>query len=118
MREQKNETRPSIDSETAKKIQELQILDQNLQNFILQRQAFQFDLNETVTALEELSKAKDDVYKIIGQVMLKTKKEELKKELEEKKELMNLRLKSLEKQEQLTREKLLKLRDEILKTVK
>jgi chaperonin cofactor prefoldin len=50
--------------------------------------------------------------------MLKTKKEELKKELEEKKELMNLRLKSLEKQEQLTREKLLKLRDEILNTVK
>ena len=40
-----------IDAETGKKIQELQILEQNLQNLLMQKQAFQIELNEIENAL-------------------------------------------------------------------
>ena len=49
-----------ISPETTKKIQELQILEQSLQTVLLQKQAFQMELNETSLALEELKTAEKD----------------------------------------------------------
>lgn len=80
-------------------LQELQISEHNLQNINLQKQAFQLELNETELALSEIDKTQDEVYRIIGQIMLKSNKEDLKKELEEKKNILSLRIKSLDKQE-------------------
>ena len=107
-----------LSKETQEKFQELQILEQNLQSLLLQKQAFQAELNETDNALEEVSKTKDDVYKIVGQVMLKSKKQDIEKELEDKKNILSLRLKSIEKQEHPFRERLEKLRAEITKEIK
>ena len=56
------------------KIQELQILEQTMQNVLIQKQSFQIELAETQGALEELEKTEDEVYKIIGQLMIKTEK--------------------------------------------
>jgi len=56
------------------KIQEMQILEQRLQNSLMQRQAFQMELAETNSAMAELEKSGDDVFKIIGQLMIKTEK--------------------------------------------
>lgn len=92
------------------KIQEIQILEQNLQNILYQKQSFQIELNESKTALEELEKSKDDVYKIIGQLMIKTDKDKIKKELEDKEKMLELRLNSLEKQEKNFMEKIEDLR--------
>lgn len=63
---------------------------------------------ESEKALEELKKAKDkeEVFKIVGPVLVKSTKSELIKELGEKKETAELRLKSLEKQEEMLRKKL------------
>jgi prefoldin beta subunit len=97
-----------------KKIQEMQILEQSLQNILLQKQAFQMELSETNSALEELKNSGDEVFKIIGQIMIKTKKDSVKSDLENKKKLINLRLKNLEKQEESFTEQLETLRDEIL----
>jgi len=102
-----------IDKETQEKLQELQIIEQNLQNFSLQKQAFQLELNETESALEETKKAPDELYKIVGQIMIKGKKEEILKELDEKKNVLFLRLKSIEKQENLLKERADKLKQEI-----
>ena len=77
----------------------------------------QLELNETNTALEELKKAEGDVYKTLGNVMLKTDKTTLEKDLEEKKKLADLRLSSIEKQESLLTEKATKLRDELQKAM-
>ena len=63
-----------VDKETEKNIQELQILEQNLQSIMMQKQAFQLELSEVENALEELKKSGDEVYKIVGQVMIKAKK--------------------------------------------
>ena len=104
-----------IDKETERSIQELQSLEQAIQNLLLQKQAFQIELSETSNALEELKKTKDDAFKIVGQIMVKTDKAELEKELDDKKKLLNLRLNSIQKQEDLISEKIEKLKEEITK---
>lgn len=107
-----------IDKELAAKIQELQIIEQNMQNILLQKQTLQFELSENSVALEELNSAKDDVYKVVGQIMIKSKKEDLKKDLESKKEVADLRIKNLEKQEKSIKERLTKLREEVMGELK
>ncbi|MEK6847692.1 MAG: prefoldin subunit [Nanoarchaeota archaeon] len=98
-----------------KKIQELQILEQNLQNMLLQKQAFQIELRETQAALKELEKSGEEVFKIIGQLMIKTDKKEMKEELFNKEKIIGLRIKSFEKQENTLSEKLDRLQKEVLK---
>lgn len=96
------------------KIQEMQILDQNLQGLLLQKQAFQMELSETQSALKEIEKSGEEIFKIIGQLMIKTDKKSIKEELSNKENLLNLRVKSLEKQETSFAEKLENLRKEVL----
>ncbi len=107
-----------INSEAQKMIQELQVLEQNLQQQSMQMQAFQLELNETESALSEIGKSKEDVYRIVGSIMLKAEKSELGKELKEKKDILNLRLSSIEKHENLLREKAEKLRESLMKSMK
>lgn len=107
-----------ISKDTQEKIQQLQILEQNLQNLSLQNQAFQFELNETESALSEVEKAKDDIYKLTGQIMLKASKEDLKKELGQKKDIITLRVKAIEKQEKHLKEEADKIRQEVMKKIK
>ena len=107
-----------ISKETQEKIQQLQIFEQNLQNLLLQKQAFQFELNETENALNEVKKTKDEIYKLIGQVMLKANKNDIEKELQQKKDILNLRIKSIEKQESQFKEETEKIRQEVMKKLK
>ncbi len=90
-----------LDKESQEKLQELQILEHNLQNILMQKQAFQLELNETVNALEEVKKTSSDIYKMVGSIMIKANKEKTLKDLEEKKKVLELRNKSLDNQEKL-----------------
>ena len=101
------------DVKNDKKIQEMNILEQNLQNTLFQKQAFELELDETDSALNEIEKSGDEVFKIIGQLMIKTEKSKIKAELLEKKKILELRIKSFEKQEAYLREKLDKITGEI-----
>ena len=107
-----------IEKETQEKIQHLQILEQNLQSFLLQKQAFQFELNETENALKEVGKTKEDIFKIIGQVMIKSAKEDIENELKQKKDILELRIKSFEKQESRLKEESEKLKEEVIRKIK
>ncbi|MAG28244.1 prefoldin subunit beta [Candidatus Pacearchaeota archaeon] len=95
-------------------IQELQMLEQNIQPLLAQKQAIQVELNEVLNALEELKTAKDDVYKIISGAMIKSSPDNLKKELEEKKKLLDLRVSSIEKQQTLIESKAEELRKSLV----
>ena len=99
-----------------KKIQEFQILDQHLQSFLAQKQAAQIELNEISNALEELKSSKES-YKILGNIMVKVSPEDLTKDLEEKKKIVNLRISSIENQEKILEEKSAELRKELNKSV-
>lgn len=97
-----------------KKIQEIQFLEQNLQNLIFQKQAFQMELSETQASLNELNNSNEEVFKIIGQMMVKSEKSKINSELKEKEKLIQLRVNTLEKQEEKFTEKLKNLREEII----
>jgi len=99
-------------------IMQLQILEQNLQNILMQKQQFQSQLNESESALKELEKSKGDTYKIIGTVMIASNKTDLKKELKEKQETNDLRIKNIEKQEKLIKEKSTELQNKVMKSMK
>lgn len=107
-----------LDKDSQEKIQELQILEQNLQSILLQKQAFQLELGETDSALSELAKTNDEVYRIVGNIMIKASKQETEKELKEKHDILAIRLKSIEKQESSFREKSEKMREDLVKGMK
>jgi len=100
------------------KIQELQILEQRLQNSILQKQAFQMELAETNSALKEIEKSGEEVFKIIGQLMIKTEKSKIHEELSSKQKILELRIKSFEKQENSLTEQVDRIKDELTKSMK
>jgi len=95
-------------------IHHLQILEQNLQQTMLQKQAFQMELGETQAAIKEIEKSGDDVFKIIGQLMIKSEKKAVMSELANKEKLINLRIRALEKQEETFSEKIDSLQHEIM----
>ncbi len=107
-----------VSKDTEEKISQIQTLEQNLQNFFIQRQNFQSKLVEIDNALEELKKSNDETYKIVGNIMIKGSREEFIKELESKKEIISLRIKNLEKQEEKIKEKASKLQNEVMELIK
>ena len=82
-------------------IMKLQQSQQNLQSLMTQKQHLEIEKAETEKALEELKKTTDDnaVFKQTGTVLIKSTKQELVDELEEKQEMAKTRATVLEKQE-------------------
>ncbi len=103
-------------TQTQEKIQQLQAIEQNMQHLLKQRQQFQMQLLEVESALEELKKT-DKAYRIIGNIMVASEKSTLEKELTEKKDRVEIRVKSFEKQETSLKEQAKALREEIMKAM-
>jgi prefoldin beta subunit len=83
-------------------IAQLQQLQQQLQVIATQRAQLEAKEREIEATLEELKNTKDDtpVYKSIGTLLIKAdSKQELEKELDEHKETIGVRVKTLKKQE-------------------
>ena len=80
----------------------LQQSQQNLQSTLAQKQQVELEQNEYEKALEELKKASDDeqVFKHAGSILIKSTKNDLIAEIEEKKELAKTKLTVLTKQEE------------------
>src|SRR3989344_4677440 len=98
-----------ISDESREKVQQLQLIEQNLRSSLLQRQNLQTQLVEVESALGEIEKT-DTAYKIIGNIMVALPKDQLKKELEEKlrsraNQLQSEVLKDMEKQTPAKKEK-------------
>jgi len=83
----------------------LQQLQQTLQAVLTQKQQLELELTETEQALSELEKLTDDavVYKSIGSLLVKTEKTKTTTELNERKDLLNMRIGVLGKQEERLR---------------
>lgn len=95
-------------------IQELQKLEQNLQSYAQQKQNSKAQELEISSALSELDKT-ENAYKIIGNIMFSSEKEELKKDLSSKKTLLEKRLEAIGKQEKLLQEKVTELQQKVMK---
>jgi len=91
-------------------LRELEILEHNLHHFSMQKQTIQLEMNEVINALNELETAHDEVYRVISNIMVRADKPSLRKELEERKRLLSLRLDALDKQEKLMESKVQEIR--------
>ena len=88
-------------------LMKMQQSQQNLQSIMTQKQHLEMENIETEKALEELKKAADDnVYKHAGSILIKSTKQALIDELEERKEMAKTRATVLEKQESRIKESL------------
>lgn len=95
------------------KINQIQLIQQNLQSFAMQRQQFQVQETEIESALKEIEKT-NQTYRIIGNIMVFVEKADLKKDLMDKKEMLTLRINSIEKQELRMKEKAEEIQKDVL----
>jgi len=101
-------------------IMKLQQSQQNLQSIMTQKQHLEMEKAETEKALEELKKVTDGdaVFKHAGTVLIKSTKQELIGELEEKQEMAKTRVTVLEKQETRVKESLKEQESKITEMMK
>ena len=101
-------------------IMKLQQSQQNLQSIMTQKQHLEMEKAETAKALEELKKVADGdtVFKHAGTVLIKSTKQQLIDELEEKQEMAKTRVTVLEKQEIRVKESLKEQESKITEMMK
>lgn len=104
-------------SEQAKQLLgQAQIYQQQMQGIITQKKTLDLQVMEIKKALEELENVKEaEVYKISGPILIKTKKSDVKKELNEKLDVINTRIKSLDMGEKKAKTKIEEIRNKITK---
>ena len=95
----------------------LQQLQNMLQSLVVQKQRVDIELSETERALKSLDGVTPEtkVYKSVGAILVEKPKDEIVKELNERKEFLELRSKALEKQESKARERLTSLQQTLQK---
>ena len=93
----------------------LQQLQQTLQGVLTQKQQLELELNEVEQALSELEKLTNAavIYKSIGSLLVKSKKTKVTTELNERKELLNMRINVLGKQEERLRTQVKNLQEKL-----
>jgi len=109
--------RKKMDETTQNKITQLQVMEQNMHHLSHQRQQLYNQVLEIDSALSELQN-KEDAFKINGNNMIKTPKANLEKDVQEKKERFELRIKSIEKQEEQIKKKAESMQEDVMKAIK
>lgn len=108
----------NLDQETQQKIQELQMMEQGFQQLMMQKNAFSMEQNETNYIIKEVEKIDGEVSRIIGgQVIIKTTKEKILEDMENKKKLIDTRMKDIDAQEKEFSEKMDSIREEVMKKI-
>ncbi|UCG95216.1 MAG: prefoldin subunit beta [archaeon] len=97
-----------ISPEAQKTFVQLQQLQKQIQNMDMQRQSLMYQKVEIERALEEVKKSegKEDMFKIVGPIMVKSSKDKLEKELGDTKEKLDSNLKMIEDGEKKIEEKM------------
>ena len=106
-----------MNEKTEKKLQQMQLLEQQVQHLASQKQQIQMHITEINSAVEEL-KDKKEAYKILGGIMIKQNAKDLSKSLSKEQDVLVLKMKKLEEQEEKIHTKTKKLQQEVLKEMK
>jgi len=98
----------------------LQQLQETLRTVLAQKQQLDIELLEINRALSELEKTPDEavIYKSIGSLLIKTDKAKVTNELNERKELANMRISVLTKQEERLRSQIKELQEKLQKDLR
>jgi len=94
---------------------QFQQAQQQAQALMTQRQQLELLMRETERTLEELDKLQEGapVYKSVGTILVKSEREELKKSLSEQKETLDLRIKTIGRQEERVVQRLREMREKL-----
>lgn len=103
--------------ELHEKIQKLQGIEENLHNYLGQKQQVQAQLMEMESATDALDSAKQS-YRIIGNIMVEEAPAQVKKSVAERMEIAKVRFQSLEKQEAKLKDEAERLQKEIMAGMK
>ncbi len=112
---------PEMSAKLQNQIAQYQQVQQQLQMIMAQRNQYSLQLDEVERALEEIGKATPDtpIYKNVGSLLIKVEKQEdLKKELDEMKDTLGIKVKSMERQEGQLKERFNSLRTELQQSLK
>ena len=82
---------------------EYENMEKQLEVLLIQKHQLQIQQNEISHALDELKKAKGEVYRSVGAVLLHTSKETAESDLKDRKELVEVKLTAISKQEEKLR---------------
>jgi prefoldin beta subunit len=108
-----------LSDEAKELLLQFQSYQQQLQNILIQKETLKLQEIEVEKALEELNATKQtSAYKIVGNIMLSKSVEDLKKELNESKEELSLRIKSIESVELKIKDKLKELQNKLKDIIK
>ena len=107
-----------MDKKVEEHIEELQIVEQNLQQLLMQKQVLQNQLLEIDNAIGEIAKNPKQLFKVTGEVMIESSKGVLEKELKSKRELIDVKLKNIDKQEIKLKEKAKETQSQVLADMK
>ncbi len=90
-----------IQQNVQEQLNQFQQVQQQAQSIAMQKQTVSLQINEAKKALDELSKTSEDqeVYKTAGPLLIKTTKDETESELKDNIEMLEIRQKTIEKQE-------------------
>jgi prefoldin beta subunit len=96
-------------------IAQLQQLQQQIQSLAMQKSKIEAMQNESKMALDELAKLAEDVivYRNVGELLIKTSKEESISKLKEREETLSLRLQSISRQEERLTSRFKQLQEQI-----
>ena len=99
------------------RLQRLQNLQNTLQQILVQKQRIEIERMESEKALETLKDVTSDskVYKSVGAVLVEKPRDDIIKELEDRKEFLDMRIKVIVKQEEKTREKMTGIQETLQK---
>ena len=99
------------------RFQRLQNLQTTLQQLLAQKQQIEMEKMESEKALETLKEVTADstVYKSVGAVLVERPKDDVVKELDERVDFLEMRLKVIVKQEDKTKEKMTSIQEALQK---
>jgi len=105
----------NISPKVQNQINMLQQMQQQMQTILSQKNQYELAIQEALRALEELNESDESVvvYMNVGSVVMQKPKSDVIAKLNEKKELLDIRVKSMEKQEKMLQEKFEKLQQQV-----
>ena len=105
---------PDLTDQQKEMVAQFQTYQQQQQSILIQKESLKLQNMEMDKAVEELSNTKNEsAFKVTGNIMVSKSIADLKKEVEENKEALDIRIKSLEKTEEKINGKLKELQEKL-----
>lgn len=103
-----------VSEQSRQLVEQAQIFQQELQTLLSQKGTLTMEMNDIKRALDELEKTEEkDAYRISGSILIKKDVDAIKNDLNEKKELIDIRIQTIEKRENKIKDKIEEIKEKV-----